>query len=63
MNFLEMYYLNHELEDAVKLAKECYLQYRVVRNGNTNYMITDDFDGNRLNFEVDNNIVTKVFVG
>lgn len=38
-------------------------EYRIVRNNGRAYMITTDFHPDRLNLEIENNIVVNIYGG
>lgn len=49
-------------ENAIsKLASDEFL-YRVTREGSTHYMITCDFDPQRVNLEIENDVVVTAEV-
>ena len=50
-------------EDGYKLCKNYNYDYRVVRKNDINFVITCDFHENRVNFEIDNELITKAYFG
>ena len=49
---------------SLETFKEKYKgQYRIVKNNGINYIITCDFKPERLNLEVNNNIITNITTG
>lgn len=38
-------------------------EYRIVREDNTNYAITDDFVGDRMNIAIENEMVSEISFG
>lgn len=50
-------------EDGESLCKENDYIVRVVRVDSINYGITMDLHFNRINFEIDNGIITKCDIG
>ncbi len=47
------------LEKATELAEKENLRWRVVKENGERFFLTQDMDSNRVNFEVENNIITK----
>lgn len=50
-------------EDAINECEENNITYRVTRIDNTNYAITCDLRFDRINIEIDKDIVSSVDVG
>lgn len=50
-------------DEAIKILNEDGIKYRVVREDSNHYAITADYRPERLNLEIDNDIVTKVYNG
>lgn len=50
-------------EEAIRILDENGINYRVVRGDSNHYAITDDYRPERLNLEIDNDIVTQVYSG
>lgn len=46
-----------------KLATKNYFAFRTTRKNKVNYIITCDFRLDRINAELDNDLITKVGVG
>lgn len=53
-------YLGLSESDAVAKAKKDGRTYRVVARDGESFPVTDDYSEHRLNFTVENNIITKV---
>jgi len=51
-----------ELE-VIDILKNSEFNYRIVRKDENYYVITSDFHTDRLNIEIDNDIVTKIYGG
>lgn len=49
-----------ELDSAATLLEAVGIKFRVVRDGRTHYEGTQDFDINRANLSLDNDVVTSV---
>jgi hypothetical protein len=56
-------YFNKTLEEAINKAKENELIYRITKQDGNRFLVTMDIKFNRLNFTVENNIVTDCKVG
>lgn len=56
-------YVSLTLEEAINKAQENELIYRIVKRDGERFMVTMDLKMNRLNFTVDNNIITNCKVG
>ncbi len=52
-------YIGLTLEKATELAEKENLRWRVVKENGERFFLTQDMDSNRVNFEVENNIITK----
>ncbi len=52
-------YIGLTLEKATELAEKENLRWRVVKENGERFLLTQDMDSNRVNFEVENNIITK----
>jgi len=50
-------------DTGLKLCKENDYDFRVVIEDSNNYAITMDLRFNRINLEIDNNIITKCDIG
>jgi hypothetical protein len=48
-------------EEGVKYLKENGVNYRVVRKDDTNYVVTCDFVSDRVNVELDNDVITYCY--
>lgn len=48
------------LADADNILKGLDVSYRVVRDGRDHYVVTQDFDINRANLSLDNDVITSV---
>lgn len=48
------------LADADNILKGLEVCYRVVRDGRAYYIVTQDFDINRANLSLDNDVITSV---
>ena len=46
-------------EEGIKLISENDINYRIVMRNSKPYIITDDFRMDRLNLEIENNIIIK----
>lgn len=46
-------------KEASELCEKHNVRCRSIRDGDTHYIITMDLNPNRLNFEIDNDVVTK----
>jgi len=57
------YILGMRYSHAIKKLREEEIDYRLVRDGDEWYPVTDDFVGERVNIEIRNNKVTKTFLG
>lgn len=55
--------LSKSQDEAIKILNEDGIKYRVVRKDSNHYAITADFRPERLNLEIDNDIVTQVYSG
>ncbi len=51
------------IETASELCKENDYQVRIVREDSVNYVITMDFRFDRINLEIDNDVITKCDIG
>jgi len=56
-------YVNLTLEEAINKAKENKWIYRIIKKDGVKFIVTMDLKLNRLNFTVDNNIVTDCKIG
>ena len=52
-------YIGLTLEKATELAEKENLRWRVVKENGERFLLTQDMASNRVNFEVEDNIVTK----
>lgn len=52
-------YIGLTLEKATELAEKENLRWRVVKENGERFFLTQDMSSNRVNFEVEDNIVTK----
>jgi len=50
-------------EDAIKICIDDKYNYRIIREDDTNYMVTCDFQFYRINFEIDNNLISDATIG
>jgi len=48
-------------EEGTKYLKENNVEFRVVRKDDTNFICTCDFNPNRVNIELDNDIITYCY--
>lgn len=55
--------LGKTLVEAIDIVDFSEYSFRIVREDNNYYGITDDFNTERLNFELDNDLITKVSIG
>lgn len=60
---LENFFIGKTKTESFKYCKENNLEFRVVRKNDVPCIITCDFRPDRLNFEIYNNIKTKVYTG
>jgi len=56
-------YIGLTLDDAIKLAKNNNLRYRIIKKDDINYPITCDLHLYRLNFTIKNNIIIECDLG
>ena len=56
-------FIGISFEKAKELAKERNLDYRVTKKDDTPYVGTCDFNMDRLNFEIKNNIIIECNLG
>lgn len=56
-------YIGLTLEKAQTKAENENRPFRVMKENGVKYFGTADFNPNRLNFEVENNIITNVYTG
>jgi hypothetical protein len=52
-------YIGLTLEKATELAEKENLRWRVTKENGERFLLTQDIASNRVNFEVEDNIVTK----
>jgi len=52
-------YIGLTLEKATELAEKENLRWRVTKENGERFLLTQDMASNRVNFEVEDNIVTK----
>lgn len=50
-------------ERVLECLKDNNIDYRIVREGENSFPITADLKDNRINLEIDDNIVTKAYYG
>jgi len=50
-------------EEGIKLLKDNSVVYRVVRKDLINYIVTCDFNPERVNIEIDNDVITSYHNG
>ena len=50
-------------EEGIEILEENSIDYRVVRKDLTNYIITCDFIPERVNIEIDNDVITSYSKG
>jgi hypothetical protein len=48
-------------EEGVKFLSENNIDFRIVRKDDTNYIVTYDFKPNRVNVELDNDVITYCY--
>ena len=58
-NFL----VGRRLEECREMIKNLGFSYRIVNADGIPFMITADFDSNRLNLTVEDNVIMKVVLG
>jgi len=59
----EINFIGKTYAAAVGECKEKSIKYRFVRDGDDHYMVTCDCQFDRYNFELDNGIITKQYIG
>jgi hypothetical protein len=59
----EKYLVGKTIEDAIKAFKGSNCEYRIARDGEEYYCLTEDYVITRANLEVDNGIVSEVTWG
>ena len=52
-------YIGLTIEKATELAEKENLRWRVTKENGERFLLTQDIASNRVNFEVEDNIVTK----
>ena len=62
-NHIENLIINKPKKQGLDLLEEREINYRILRADKVGYCITDDIDLNRFNLEIDNDIVTNIFIG
>ena len=63
-DFNEQDLIGQTLNEAISIANyNGVTKYRTAREDDVNYMLTSDLQFNRLNFEIDNKVITKVYFG
>lgn len=62
-NHIENLIINKPKKRCLDLLEEREINYRILRADKVGYCITDDIDPNRFNLEIDNDIVTNIFIG
>jgi hypothetical protein len=50
-------------DDAIKICKNYDYEYRIVHEDGKDYMITCDFNFNRVNLTIINNIIIEADIG
>ena len=50
-------------QEGIKLLQYNNIKYRIVRKDSCNYIVTCDFNYNRVNLEIDNDIITYYHKG
>jgi hypothetical protein len=62
-NLLLEYLKGRTLEEAKEICKDSKFILRVVREDGKSKIVTRDWKLNRLNLELENNIVKEVYIG
>ena len=57
------YLIGLSTDDASKLCLHNLYKVRVTRKDSTNYICTQDLCLDRINLEIDNDVVTKCYIG
>ena len=55
--------IGKSIDEARSICIDSNISFRVVREDETNYIVTMDLRSDRINVEIDNGIITNVNVG